>query len=339
MSQRWKHRPEGSTWGDFGPDDQLGRLNLLTPGKVREGMAEVREGLRFCLGMPLTLPGGTGLNPRRLPPMLKPVYREGEVAFCLDLGRFLPGCTTVTCDDALEIHNQYSSQWDALAHFGGMFDVMGDGEPRPVFYNGFPVVDERTGRPTAGLVGAASLTVENMAVAGIQGRGVMIDLHAHFGGRHHPVGYDDLMRVLEADGVEVTPGDMACVNTGFDALLLAARGQPDRDVVMRSTPALNGRDRRLLHWITDSGVAIIASDNRAVEFEWNEPPATERPGPMLELHEHCLFKLGVHLGEMWLLGPLAAWLRERGRTRFLLTAQPLRMPGAVGSPVTPIATV
>jgi len=52
MTPRWKHRPEGSTWGDFGPDDQLGRPNLLTPEKVREGVAEVREGLRFCLGMP-----------------------------------------------------------------------------------------------------------------------------------------------------------------------------------------------------------------------------------------------------------------------------------------------
>ena len=37
MAQRWKHRPEGSNWGDFGPDDQLGRLNLLTPEKVRAG--------------------------------------------------------------------------------------------------------------------------------------------------------------------------------------------------------------------------------------------------------------------------------------------------------------
>ena len=27
---RWTQRPAGSTWGDFGPDDQLGRLNLLT---------------------------------------------------------------------------------------------------------------------------------------------------------------------------------------------------------------------------------------------------------------------------------------------------------------------
>jgi hypothetical protein len=29
---RWKHRPEGSNWGDFGPNDELGRLNLLTRG-------------------------------------------------------------------------------------------------------------------------------------------------------------------------------------------------------------------------------------------------------------------------------------------------------------------
>ena len=34
---RWKIKPAGSTWGDFGPDDQLGRLNLVTPEKVKQG--------------------------------------------------------------------------------------------------------------------------------------------------------------------------------------------------------------------------------------------------------------------------------------------------------------
>jgi len=29
-SPRWKRRPHGSTWGDFGPDDERGRLNLIT---------------------------------------------------------------------------------------------------------------------------------------------------------------------------------------------------------------------------------------------------------------------------------------------------------------------
>jgi hypothetical protein len=65
---RWKRRPTGSTWGDFGPDDQLGRLNLITPKKVLQGIAEVKEGRSFCLSLPLDYPGGNKLNPRRHPP-------------------------------------------------------------------------------------------------------------------------------------------------------------------------------------------------------------------------------------------------------------------------------
>ncbi len=57
------------------------------------------------------------------------------------------------------------------------------------------------------------------------------------------------------------------------------------------------------------------------------------------MHAHCLFKLGVYLGEMWYLSELADWLRANKRSRFLLTAPPLRLPGAVGSPASPIATV
>src|SRR5260370_8117082 len=70
--KRWKHRPEGSTWGDWGDDDQLGRLNLITPKKVLEGIAEVKEGLSFCLSLPLDLPAANLLNPPRLPPLLSP---------------------------------------------------------------------------------------------------------------------------------------------------------------------------------------------------------------------------------------------------------------------------
>ena len=55
--------------------------------------------------------------------------------------------------------------------------------------------------------------------------------------------------------------------------------------------------------------------------------------------ERELFKLGVPLGELWWLNDLAAHLRQAGRSRCLLTAPPLRLPGAVGSPTTPVATV
>ena len=77
MPPRWTRRPEGSTWGDFGPDDQLGRLNLLTPEKVREAVAEIHEGLSFCLSLPLDFPGEMKLNPRRTPPRLSPTTLGG----------------------------------------------------------------------------------------------------------------------------------------------------------------------------------------------------------------------------------------------------------------------
>jgi hypothetical protein len=61
--------------------------------------------------------------------------------------------------------------------------------------------------------------------------------------------------------------------------------------------------------------------------------------PVPPLHELCLFQLGVHLGELWWPSALAIHLRAAGRSRLLLTAPPLRLPGATGSPVTPVATV
>ena len=70
--QRWKQRPEGSTWGDWGADDELGRINLLTPEKVLQGVREVEAGVSFCLSLPLDFPGGTALNQRRYPPVLAP---------------------------------------------------------------------------------------------------------------------------------------------------------------------------------------------------------------------------------------------------------------------------
>jgi hypothetical protein len=66
---------------------------------------------------------------------------------------------------------------------------------------------------------------------------------------------------------------------------------------------------------------------------------TPKPHASMPLHEHCIFKNGIHLGEIWYLTELSRWLREHQRSRFLLTAPPLRLPGAVGSPATPIATV
>ncbi len=87
---RWNQRPEGSNWGDYGPDDQLGRLNLLTPEKVRQGAQEIIEGRSFCLSLPLDFPGGNVLNVRRHPPVITPTERDGMFYTNFPLGRFNP---------------------------------------------------------------------------------------------------------------------------------------------------------------------------------------------------------------------------------------------------------
>ena len=55
--KRWKHRPEGSTWGDWGDDDQLGRLNLITPERRRHAASLVRKGAVFSLAIAFDLDG------------------------------------------------------------------------------------------------------------------------------------------------------------------------------------------------------------------------------------------------------------------------------------------
>ena len=349
IEPRWKQRPPGSNWGDFGPDDQCGRINLLTPEKVRQGIAEVREGLTFCLSLPLDYPGGNVLNPRRHPPVLRPTVRNGRpnMNYRLFTDNVLE--SDVVSDDLAVLHLQYSTQWDSFAHVGQMFDANGDGEPEAVYYNGFradidvvgPSDVADAGVPSPGAnrstSGARALGIENMAERCVQGRGVMIDLHAHLGDRRERVGYDTLMRVMEQDRVVVETGDMVCLHTGFGQTLLSMGRQPDPETLNASGAVLDGRDQKLLQWITDSGLAVLIADNYAVEAH----PATRRMDccATLPLHEHCLFKLGIHLGELWHLTPLAQWLRSHGRSRFLLTAPPLRLPGAVGSPATPVATV
>jgi len=337
MANRWKQRPPGSNWGEFGPDDQLGRLNYLTEENTLQAAREIRTGKRFCLSLPLDVPATNATNPRRHPPELRPVLREGRVLFNLPLDAFDPGNTGVVSDDAVLLHNQHSSQWDAFAHMGARFDADGDGEAEPIQYNGFSVLD-REGRARSGDVGAWHLGVEHMARQCVQGRGVLINLKEHYGDRSHAVGYDELMRILEADGVEVERGDLVCVYTGYADELLARGADVAADLPRLRYAAFDGRDERLLQWITDVGLAVLVSDNRAVEFEHGPMPAGTH-GPGLPLHEHCLFKLGIHLGEMWYFTEIAAWLKANRRYRFFLTAPPLHLPGAVGSPANPIGTV
>lgn len=352
MSSRWKQRPPGSTWGDWGEDDELGRVNLMTPDKVLAGVREVEAGVTFCLSLPLDYPGGTSLNQRRHPPVVAPTEDMQGVAASFynirmstmqDFGD--PKYVDVWADDVVTLSLQYSTQWDSLAHVGAEFDADGDGLEEAVYYNGYragvdlvgPSPDARgDGGPHQAF--AHHLGLEHMAAHGVQGRGVLVDVAHHLGHEWQAVGWEELEGIMRADGVVVEPGDVLLLHTGFATKVLEWERNPDPAKIHTMCSYLDARDPSLLEWIADSAISALVADNYAVEGLLGKDRDPSRHS-FLPIHHLCLFKLGVPLGEMWYLHELATWLRGHGRSRFLLTAPPLRMPGVVGSPVTPIATV
>ena len=352
MAKRWTQRPPGSTWGDWGDDDELGRINLLTPAKVLEGVREVEAGLSFCLSLPLDFPGGTVLNQRRHPPRLAPTEDmdgAGAVFYNVHMSEMEgygdPKYVDVWADDTVMLSLQYSTQWDSLAHVGAEFDADGDGVDEALYYNGYRAgvdlvgpSDDARGDGTGQRCFAHHLGLEHMAYAGVQGRGVLVDVAHHFGDEWRGIDLATLKQVMAADNVVVEPGDMLLLHTGYATRILEWDRDPDPARLFTTSAYLDARDDALLEWIAESQISALVADNYAVEGLLGKDKDPSRH-PFLPIHHLCLFKLGVPLGEMWYLHELATWLREHGRSRFLLTAPPLRLPGAVGSPATPIATV
>ncbi len=352
MAKRWQQRPDGSTWGDWGDDDELGRINLMTAEKVLQGVAEVQAGISFCLSLPLDFPGGTALNQRRHPPKLVPTedmdgnpstFFNVRMSEMPDFGD--PKYVDVWADDVVTLSLQYSTQWDSLAHVGAEFDADADGVEEAVYYNGYRAgadlvgpSDDARGDGSGHRSFAKHLGLEHMAKHGVQGRGVLVDLRHHLGDDWRAVDLKTLQEVMDADSVVVEPGDVLCLHTGFATRILEWDKHPPSGELFTTCSYLDAKDDALLQWITDSQISALVADNYAVEGLLGKDRDESRHS-FLPIHHLCLFKLGVPLGELWYLHELAAWLREHGRSRFLLTAPPLRLPGIVGSPLTPIATV
>lgn len=306
MGRRWKIRPDASTWGEFGDDNQIGRMALLTPAMRLAGVAEVRNGLAFTLSLPLDYPGGSALSPNRHQPRLQAGRRpDGTANYKFPLSCLCADHVDIVNDDVVLLHTQYSTQWDALSHYGCEFDADGDGISEQVYYNGFGPAGDIVGDGEQSGPYARVLGIENLATAGVQ----------------------------------VRRGDFLCICTGFADRIMEMGGRPDGKILAGACAVLDGHDERLRQWIIDSGIVVICADNFAIEGVQRFSATAGTRHPLLPLHHHCLFKIGVHLGELWYFRELADWLAAHNRTAFLLTAPPLRLPGSVGSPVTPIATV
>lgn len=289
-------------WHVFGPDDQIGLVNLLTPQRVAEAASLIKRGEVFPLDHPFgfyTPP----LNPKRHNPEHH-VLQSSPLSF----------------DDYYDnAYPQAGSQWDSFAHVGY----------RPgVFYNG--VTTEQI------LAGEAN-GFEHVAQHGIAGRAVVFDMPKVYEGlgRDYDPGEmiefeeDALQAAAEHAGITHRPGDIIVLYTGFEEWY-AGQDQAARDVLpdQHKTPGI-GHTEATARYLWDIHASAIVSDNYAVEA-W---PAKRDPenNPFGFIHQMLIGSFGMLLGELWHLSELVEDCRATGVYEGMLVSAPMRQTGSIGS--------
>jgi kynurenine formamidase len=306
----------GTAWGLWGPKDQLGTLNHLSPERVLSARDSILTGDVVPLNLALTAFD---------PPL---IAHRGSIEHTVF------GLNDFHRDDRVDnFFLQASTQIDGLRHFG---------HPDRGFYND---VD-----PASLVAGQPDLGIQVVAERGIAGRGLLVDVAGcrTWAGqpidqtRNEQIPVTDLDATLAWQGSTIQPGDIVLIRTGW---LQHRRQSPTSDGPLQSPGLAQTEDTAA--WLWDHQVAMAAADNIALEA-W---PATnseltvarELTGAMPTsshsgmLHRILIPLLGLTIGELWDLDDLAAACRRRGRYDVFITAQPLNLLGGVGSPANALA--
>ncbi|MGW8597638.1 cyclase family protein [Streptomyces sp. NPDC055893] len=301
---------ECSNWGRWGQDDRLGTVNFLDEAKRREGAALIRRGVSFSLSQRFDINGPQKGWRRRT----NPVHTMLDTGTDAALGNQGLPHGIGGADDVIAMPLQCSTQWDGLGH---IFDHGKAWNGRPAEQVVTSDGDQITG-------------IEHMAPH-IAGRAVLLDVGRTAGEDGElPDGFaiteEHLTAAARAHGVTVGRGDIVLVRTGQ---LARVRGDGWGDYAGGAAPGLSFTTAS---WLHGSEIAAIATDTWGFEVRPNEFDHAFQP-----LHQVVIPHIGLLIGEMWDLEALAEDCAADGVYEFWLTAAPLPITGAVGSPVNPVA--
>lgn len=131
----------------------------------------------------------------------------------------------------------------------------------------------------------------------------------------------DLEKAAATEGVSIGQGDVVLVRTGAGALWKQPREYERAAGIGRDASA----------WLAERGVAAVGADN----LTWDGVGAREPDGGTLPGHVVLMVRAGIYIIENLFLEELA----RDGCYEFLFVCLPLKMNGATGSPVRPLAIV
>ena len=295
---RWKK--ELSNWGRWGPDDQKGALNLITPAKRKQAAALVREGFPVSLARDEV--------PEKAPDNPSPysqIFRKTDIASFDDI--------------AVVYHGLAHTHYDALAHH---FYSTGE------MYNGYPHKEGVT------LEGGATKNSVINAKTGIFTRGILMDIPRLRGVPYLEPGTSVYVEDLEAwekqAGIKVSSGDALFIRTGR----WARRAKLGVENVGNE---MAGLDASVIPWLRARDVALLGSEHAVDRRPRPASQTTTMPEDSQAVHNFTLVALGVTVIDNCDFEALSEAAAARKRWEFLLTMAPLPMVRGTGSPINPIA--
>lgn len=159
-------------------------------------------------------------------------------------------------------------------------------------------------------------------------RGVLLDVAATKGVEVLPAGYgitaEDLRESAARIGVELAPGDVALIRTGWASYFA------DPSTYLGQSAGVPGPTVDAAQWLAAAGVVTTGADTTA--YEQIQPGAGHA---VLPVHRVLLVEAGIHIIEHLNLEEASAL----GLTEFLFVMAPLRIVGGTGSPIRPVAVV
>jgi len=212
-----------------------------------------------------------------------------------------------------------ASEYVALGtHVGTHIDALCHFSKDGLFHGGAEAAEVQS--ETAGI---AVHSVDR--IAPMVRRGILLDVAALFGGQPLEGGFEILPEHLEEAeleaGVIIDAGDVVLIRTGWGQYWREPRKFLNSMVL--PGPGLAGA-----RWLSNSGVMAVGSDTVAFECT---------PSPRMDVHVHLLVESGIHIIENLMLEDLSAELAARSSNEFAFFAAPLKIEGATGSPLRPVA--